>query len=179
MWPAGKNIHRCDQCLIAFAANPRYQNEMSRSLGTGSFHFRYREPGFGSAWGAGSAAAAPTRKRRQRPQDRPQREARREKSCPRYQTNNGPLRGPFSFGGWDQERNLVQQNALAFWTHEVRPEGARIALRRFESILPPLPGNRKPGFEPGYFFVPVSNRLSVHIAPDSGQWANIGPKGRL
>jgi hypothetical protein len=65
----------------------------------------------------------------------------RLKARPRCQNEERPpLWGPFSFWkGWDQERNLVQQNASAFWTHEVRPEGARIAIRRFESILPPLP----------------------------------------
>ncbi len=39
------------------------------------------------------------------------------KSCPRYQMTKGPLVGPFFI--WkcgDQERNLVQQNAPAFWT---------------------------------------------------------------
>jgi hypothetical protein len=37
-----------------------------------------------------------------------------------------------------QRRRRKSQNALAFWTHEVRPEGVRIAERRFESI-PPFP----------------------------------------
>ncbi len=49
----------------------------------------------------------------------------------------GPLAGPFFI--WkcgDQERNLVQQNAPAFWTPEGRPAGAKIGLGRSESILP-------------------------------------------
>ena len=41
---------------------------------------------------------------------------------------------------WDE--NPVRQNALAFWTHAVRPAGVRIAQRRFESI-PPSPPHPK------------------------------------
>jgi len=39
-----------------------------------------------------------------------------------------------------RDENPVRQNAVAFWTHAVRPGGVRIALRRFESI-PPSPPN--------------------------------------
>jgi hypothetical protein len=39
------------------------------------------------------------------------------------------------------EKPLVRQNASAFWTHAVCPEGARITARRIESIPRSPPAN--------------------------------------
>jgi hypothetical protein len=88
--------------------------------------------------------------------------------------NKGLLLGPFFI--WkcgDQERSLVQENAPAFWMPGGRPEGVRIGLGRSESILPPLPTNRKPGLAPG-FFVPAQCSLGVRFTAESGHRANIG-----
>jgi len=66
--------------------------------------------------------------------------------APATKQDMGPLVGPiFVWSGEDQERNLVQQNALAFWTPGGRPAGVRIGASRSESILPPLPKQKKPG----------------------------------
>jgi hypothetical protein len=59
-------------------------------LWTGFFIFAIAKSGFGSAWEAGSPAAAPTRERRQKRQEQPEREARRAKSCPRNQETESP-----------------------------------------------------------------------------------------
>ncbi len=44
------------------------------------------------------------------------------------------LNNKLQFSDPTTNRATVRQNALAFWTHEVRPEGVRIALRRSESL---------------------------------------------
>ncbi len=52
----------------------------------------------------------------------------------RAKTQRVPIGGPFSFGvSWMKMRTAVRQNAQAFWTHEVRPEGVRIDLREIRS----------------------------------------------
>ena len=80
--------------------------------------------------------------------------------------------------GRDQERNLVQQNALAFWTHVVRPEGVRIDLREIRINPAPATNNRKPGLVPG-FFVPDIWAFNVRFVPESGRSGKMLLKGRL
>ena len=68
----------------------------------------------------------------------------------------GPLVGPFFIlEGRDQEGNLVQQNALAFWTHEVCPEGVRIDPR--EIRIHPTSATKQ---EMGPNMVPIFVRIA-------------------
>ncbi len=61
---------------------------------------------------------------------------------PPLPNNKGSLEeGPFFVWElWCKELDLVQQNALAFWTHEVRPEGVRIDPR--EIRINPAPATK-------------------------------------
>jgi len=65
--------------------------------------------------------------------------------APATKMNKGPLYGAlfhFCYRGRVGFREAGQQNALAFWTHAVRPAGVRIDPR--EIRINPAPATRKP-----------------------------------
>ena len=88
-----------------------------------------------------------------------------------------------------QDENPVRQNVPAFWTHEVRPAGVRIAQRRSESIPPSPPHNKRGPSGPFFFIIAgkylietfshVASKTNVHGRAHMSQRLRTGTRCRL